>query len=169
MLRRLQSHLGQEFYSSSSSQKVKALEDFDLEMLLSNIILQDLCLRRVTRSVWTSQHHRLNSTLGKLPPHGSSHCECRNVCPLLLVLCALQSHSDTREIKILSMKTLNFFFSFEFGEVLIWFEGTQQRFLILDTFINHRATRHFEVIQMNQTQILLSRSLQANRGGRRHT
>lgn len=51
-LRKLQSHLGQEIILQLSfSQKVKAFEELDLEMLLFSIVLQDLCLLHVTVSV----------------------------------------------------------------------------------------------------------------------
>lgn len=113
---------GKKYYSSSSSQKVKALEDFNLEIPLSNIILQDLWSQHVTVSVQTSQQYQLNSTLGKLPPQGSSHqdavmivpcCYCYVLYNQILIL--------IYEIKILALKTLKKFFFWVWRSLhLIW-------------------------------------------------
>lgn len=84
-------------------------------------------------ALWESHHKQ-----------GSSHQECNNVCPPLLVPCVLQSQCDTHtwnQNPVLE----DFLKIFEYGEVLIWFEETQHRFIILNTFINHYA-RHFEII-----------------------
>lgn len=46
---------------------------------------------------------------------------------------------------MLSLKTVKNFFSFEFGEILLQFEGTQQRPITLNTFMHHYASP-FEMI-----------------------